>query len=153
MTLGEKAVELAKLRIGVHEASTNWSPFIKIYLAFVGVFFPAPWCSAFASFVIHKAAASLGIKAKWPRSGYVQSVVNWAIKNSYISTKPCVGCAFVKYHPELKRYAHIGFIAEVNGNKVLTVEGNSNTTGGREGTEVVSIMRIWTDRYRSIKIC
>ncbi len=154
MTLGEKAVKDGLANLGVHEVpkGSNDGPFIRVYLAFVGIFHPAAWCCAYCSFRIHKAAASLGIKSRWPKSGYVQGVYNWSVKNTIISTKPLKNHAFVVYYPNLKRYAHIGLIADVKGDKFLTVEGNSNTDGGREGYAVVSQWRLWTKNHKSIRI-
>lgn len=45
-TLGLQATFRARQSLGVKETSTNWSPYIKLYLAFVGWFKPAPWCAA-----------------------------------------------------------------------------------------------------------
>ena len=157
MTLGNKAVEVALKRVGTKEIGENWGRPVQIYLAFVHVFRPAAWCAAFLALMVHNAAKELGVKAAWPKSGYVQSVVNWAKKSTYLRDTPENGYAFVVWHPELKRYAHIGLIADTR--KVhdhwefLTVEGNSSTTGGREGKEVVSMWRAWNPaRHRCFPV-
>jgi hypothetical protein len=156
MTLGTKAVECAKLRVGTAEVTPNYSPAIKIWLAFTGIFYPAPWCSSFAAAMIHNAASILRVKARWPRSASVQYCFNWCEKRGLVAKTPHEGDAFVIWNNELNRYAHIGLIAEVipwnKTWKIHTVEGNSNSTGAREGTAVVSNWRVWSGRYRSLKI-
>jgi len=157
--LAERAIECAKRSIGVREdTKPNWGKWVSVYLKFVGILFPAPWCSAFVSYKIHQAAQELGVKTIWPKQAYVQSVVNWAKKRpeGSIRTGPLPNSVFVKYDHTLKRYAHIGFIADVKWEggqeKILTVEGNSNTDGSREGKEVVSKWRVWTKDHRCIRI-
>lgn len=154
MTLGEVAVKRAKQSIGVYEKPANWGKWVKTYLAFVGIFCPAPWCAAFVAFKVHQASRDLGISVMWPKWGYVQKVVNWAVRRNLLTDEPGPACAFVVYNDDLKRYAHIGFIVEVSsdGKSIKTVEGNSNTDGGREGTSVVSMWRAWTSRHKCIKI-
>jgi len=154
--LGSKAIDCAHRSIGVTESKTppNWGKWVKVYLTFVGIFKPAPWCAAFAAYKIHQAAGELNEKVYWPKTGSVQSTVNWAKKHSQISDIPIPGWAFVKYDWKLKRYAHIGFIDGVftQENKIKTVEGNSNNDGSREGREVVAIYRKWDSNYKAIRI-
>jgi hypothetical protein len=149
MKLEEKTLELAKQSIGVTEETPNWGRWVSVYLKFVGIFSPAPWCAAFVAYKIHQAAGQLNVKATWPKAGYVQSVVNWAKKKVLVVRVPLPNTVFAVWHPELNRYAHIGFIAAVrkSGSKVefLSVEGNSNTDGSREGKAVVSQWRTWND--------
>lgn len=157
--LPQQAIMRAKQSIGVTENPSNWGRWVRQYLESVGILTPAPWCAAFLNFKIKQAANDLGIKSRWPKTGYVQSIVNWAKKQPVgsITYRPVTNSVFVVYHPELKRYAHTGFISEVrslgkSGYRILTVEGNSNTTGSREGTKVVSTWRRWTDNHRCIRI-
>jgi hypothetical protein len=158
MTLSERAIECATRSIGVKENPSNWGRWVSAYLKFVGIFFPAPWCAAFVAYKINQAASELGVKSRWPKYGYVQSVVNWAKKQPVGSIRlmPYPNSVFVSYSNDLKRYSHIGFIKAVVKEdgliKIITIEGNSNKTGSREGTEVVSIKRIWSERYRCLRI-
>jgi hypothetical protein len=150
-TLGNKALELAKQSVGVKEESPNWGKFVAVYLKCIGILFPAPWCAAFVAYKVHQAAAVLGIKAKWPKWGLVAKVVTWAKAQGITHPDPIPGYVFAVYHPELRRYAHIGFIAEVRKVKdgrwlFRTVEGNSNSDGSREGKEVASNWRSWNPK-------
>jgi len=53
---GEKIATLASSYIGQHEvpAGSNWGPFVKKVLAYVGWKKPAPWCVAFAVWVVNR---------------------------------------------------------------------------------------------------
>jgi hypothetical protein len=53
-----------------------------------------------------------------------------------LSTTPRVGSVFFVYFPSLSRVAHTGVVWKVDGDRVHTIEGNSNDVGAREGYEV-----------------
>jgi hypothetical protein len=155
--LGIQAVIRAHQSVGVAEVTENWSKWIAVYLRFVGIRRPAPWCSAFVAYKIHQAASDLKVKVQWPRKAYVQDVFNWARTRDIVHSDPLPGRAFVVYHKDLNRYAHIGLIVEVRKifgkTQFLTVEGNSNTDGGREGKAVVSVWRNWDPaRHKAIAV-
>ena len=144
MTLGMKALELARQSVGVHEDTDNWGVWIRVYLAFVGIRTPAPWCAAFVTFKVHQAAKALGVKATMPKTGYCPTIWNWAVKNHHTLAVPQPGCLFLVWNDSLHRYAHVGFVAEVHGSYFTSVEGNSNNTGSREGKGVCSNTRRWS---------
>lgn len=153
MTLAEKTLANAKLTVGVKETSANWSKYIKIYLNFVGLFSPQPWCAAYLVFQVHKAAGQLGIKARIPKTGGCQVIYNWAEKNGYVSTTPTKNSIFLQWHEELNRYAHTGFVQDVKGTKFRTIEGNSNSDGSREGYEVAENWRTYVPgKYVFVRI-
>lgn len=47
------------------------------------------------------------------------------------------------WFPSKGRYAHTGFVKQVDGDWIVTVEGNSNAAGSRTGGSVVSLRRRW----------
>ena len=55
---------------------------------------------------------------------------------------PATGDVFGLYFPEKGRIAHVGFIDEWNDPWVITVEGNTNVLGGREGDGVYRKRRL-----------
>ena len=55
---------------------------------------------------------------------------------------PTTGDIFGLYFPEKGRIAHVGFIDEWNDPWVITVEGNTNVLGGREGDGVYRKRRL-----------
>lgn len=64
---------------------------------------------------------------------------------------PKSGDVFVMYHPDLKRYAHTGFVTEATGLNFKTVEGNCNPQGGREGYGVFARERKADQRFWFIR--
>lgn len=139
--LSDLALEKARANIGAAEVGENWGDYVKKYLASVGLYKPAPWCSAFVTFRVKEAAKALGIHPKYidiKGAGLVQNVVNWAKKNGAIREEPKSGYLFAVWHKELNRYAHIGFVDKISKGSYTTVEGNSNEDGSREGKKVAS---------------
>lgn len=51
-------------------------------------------------------------------------------------TTPKTGDIFGLFFPEINRIAHTGFIDQWDGTWLITVEGNTNVSGGREGDGV-----------------
>jgi len=124
------ALHIAATQKGVKEVGNNWGPTVKLYLKAAGVFSPAPWCAAFVTWCL-KAA---GYTQKFPK--YPASTAWWvkfAKENKIFVRNPRRGDLFVW---NIKGAGHIGFVAEVNGQYVRTIEGNTNDDGSREGYEV-----------------
>jgi|SRR5579884_355857 len=146
--LGLRALFRAKQSVGVREVplNSNWGPSVKIYLASVGITFPAPWCMAFVHYKLHQAAQELGIALQWPRTGSCTVVGNWADDNARFLDAPEPGCVFLIWSEAKQRYIHTGFVAEVLGpDRIATVEGNSNDNGSSEGIGVFAIHRHTTN--------
>lgn len=137
--LGLQAVTRARQSIGVAETSTNWSKWIRIYLAFVGWFRPAPWCAAFVAYKVHQAAGDLRIKSRWPKTAGCDAIYQWAKRTGNLLDRPEPGCVFLVGTP--RDYTHTGFVAEVHPEMVITIEGNTNRAGEREGTCVMQRSR------------
>ena len=66
-------------------------------------------------------------------------------RNSQLSTRnpqPLTGDVFGLYFPEKKRIAHVGFIDKWDGTWLVSVEGNTNVSGSREGDGVYRKRRL-----------
>lgn len=63
-------------------------------------------------------------------------------------TTPVTGDIFGIYFPDKNRIAHTGFIDQWDGTWVITVEGNTNVSGGREGDGVYRKRRPVKSIYR-----
>lgn len=61
----------------------------------------------------------------------------WFRKNATVSqgAGARVGDIFYVYYPNMGRVAHVG-IVEREGDFIVTIEGNTNTTGARQGNGV-----------------
>lgn len=57
-------------------------------------------------------------------------------RGSLKNKTPCSGDVFGLYFTNLKRVAHVGFVDKWTNQFVITVEGNTNEAGSREGDGV-----------------
>lgn len=134
------------VELGVKEQSgKNDGPRVEAYLAYVGLKRGNPWCAAFVCWALGKA----GIPN--PKSGYSPSLFPW-IKKIWIRGDPfpqklVAGDVFGLYFPEKGRIAHVGFIDEITGNTLISVEGNTNEAGSREGDGVLRKRRLLSSIY------
>jgi hypothetical protein len=62
--------------------------------------------------------------------------------------QPLTGDVFGLYFPEKKRIAHVGFIDKWDGNWLVSVEGNTNVSGSREGDGVYRKRRLTRSIYK-----
>ncbi|MET3112960.1 hypothetical protein AAKU52_000679 [Pedobacter sp. CG_S7] len=127
-------IAIAAGELGVREATgRNDGSRVKAYLAAVGLKPGAPWCAAFVSWVFLQA-------------GFTQPKTAWSpdlFPAARLKITPEPGLVFGIYFPELKRIAHAGFVAEVKGDWIITLEGNTTMAGSREGD---GVYRKWRSR-------
>lgn len=120
-------LEIARGELGVRERSgKNDGPRILIYQGAVGLKSGDPWCAAFVSWVFFKAGYPK------PRTGWSPALFPLA----RIKKTAAPGMLFGIYFPALKRIAHCGFVESLRGDWVITIEGNTNQAGAREGDGV-----------------
>src|SRR5688500_14475324 len=96
-----------------------------------------PWCHAFVSRILHEVGESIG------RIAYCPAGVAHFRNAEQLSGTPRPGDVFYLWFPSKGRYAHTGFVKAVDGDWIVTVEGNSNKAGSRTGGSVVSLRRKW----------
>ena len=120
-------VRLAQQELGTREATgKNDGAKIKAYQAAAGLTTGAPWCAAFVSWLHQKA-------------GYPQPKTGWSpalFPKTKVRKMPEPGMVFGIYFDRLKRIAHCGIVERVQGDWIVTVEGNTNVQGSREGDGV-----------------
>jgi len=131
--------------IGVREKTNkNDGERIAEYLNYTGLSEGYAWCAAFISWSFKQAgfpepktawSPSLfpGKRIIWKRNGGVQSR---HIKSAGQDRTPEAGDVFGIYFTDLKRIAHAGFVDEWGDKYVITVEGNTNEGGSRDGDGV-----------------
>lgn len=147
-------------QIGVREKETNSGPAVEQYLRYVSLPKGNPWCAAFVCWVFGQA----GVEN--PRSGWSPDLfgagrVIWeraagekGIKSKEQGAKnkeqglPRTGDVFGLFFPEKKRIAHAGFIDQWDGTWLVTVEGNTNMSGSREGDGVYRKRRLVKSVYK-----
>lgn len=118
---------------------SNWGPDVEAYLKSVGINFPASWCMAF----VYWCVKTSGMVNPLVKTGGVLNQWN-KIDKKYKFKEPKAGDVFIQDHG--KGLGHTGFVEKVQGDKIFTIEGNTNDTGSREGYEVCR-------RVRDIKSC
>lgn len=134
MTLAQKTLEIAITQIGVEEIprNSNSGPEVEIYLKSVGLSKGYSWCMAFVYWCTQKAALQLKVKNPLKRTAGVLDQFN--SRPFLIAFAPQPGDVFIM---DLgKGLGHTGIVEKIIGNTVYTVEGNTNTEGGREGYKV-----------------
>jgi hypothetical protein len=132
--------------LGVKEKSNhNDGPRVEEYLHAVGLRKGDPWCAAFVCWVFDRAgvanphtgwAPDLFPKAKviWQRKMVIQT--GGKLRKADKPAIPKPGDVFGIWFPEKGRIAHAGFVERWEQTWVITVEGNTNEAGSREGDGV-----------------
>lgn len=149
--LAQAALECAVKQIGVSERppGSNRGDEVEEFLAAVRVPAGNPWCAAFVYWCADQAAGELGMTNSLPRTGGVLDMWRRA-KRDGLSCVPAgqaaaqpslvsAGMIFVIDHGHGK--GHTGFVEGVENGRLVTVEGNSNDGGSRDGTGVFRLKR------------
>ena len=132
-------LEIARAELGTRELSgKNDGPRILTYQAAAGLKSGDAWCAAFVSWVFLKAGYPK------PRTGWSPALFP-AVR---IKKTAAPGMLFGIYFPALKRIAHCGFVESLRGDWVITIEGNTNLAGAREGDGVYRKWRPHKSIYR-----
>lgn len=147
MKLAPQLVSIAKKQIGVEEVDgTNCGPIVNLYKAATNL--PPkeawPWCAAFICWIVREAMRGGTYTFKRPTTAGAWDFENWsrAQDSSTWTKKPHRG----DIEPGdivIFKFSHIGLAVtapDKNG-YLLTIEGNSNKAGSREGGSVVQQRR------------
>jgi hypothetical protein len=129
--------------VGVREETGNNDGVeVQKYLASVGLDKGYAWCAAFVNYTLQQCSI------KTINSGWCP---DWFPKNKLVfkrglmvntGTLPQPGDVFGIYFSSKKRIAHEGFIHEWRKTTAVTVEGNTNAAGSREGDGVYKKIRL-----------
>lgn len=141
----ERIVATAESQLHVRELTgENDGPDVARYLKVTGLDEGYPWCAAFVSWVFVEAGGTA------PRSA---RVVDWFKANIVYkrewrkaTIQPEKGMVVGLYYAHLGRYGHIGIVTENSPGQlrnVITIEGNTNAAGSREGQGVYRKIRPW----------
>lgn len=135
--LALKALEIAESRIGQKEnpLGSNWGHPVQDWLARVGVHAPAAWCMAFGWCCVDDAAKELGVSNPLPCSAGVLHAWQMVDAVHKITSDPQVGDIFIM---DLGGgLGHCGLVKAVpDAVALVTIDGNTNNNGSREGIQV-----------------
>lgn len=130
----KQLVDIARSQLGVREATgRNDGAAVARYLKVTGLGVGHAWCAAFVSWVYFSA-------------GYNQPRTAWAaalFPKARESLQPKPADVLGIYSVKLKRIAHCGVVERRYNEWIISVEGNTNATGGREGD---GVYRKWRHR-------
>ena len=131
--------------IGVRERTNhNDGTEVEMFLSHVGLSKGAPWCAAFVSYCLHKAGYTHAPRSAWSPDYFPKHrrIYDSGIKSDTQHLPFTVGDVFGIWYSNLGRIAHVGFIDKAESNDfVVTVEGNTNDNGSREGIGVFRKLR------------
>lgn len=134
--------------IGVREATgRNDGTDVEKYLASVHLGAGYAWCAAFVNWNLEQCHGAKYNKSGWSPAWFPESRVIYT-RDGIISAIPRAGDVFGIYFPSKQRIAHVGFIMVWSGDKVTTIEGNTNTAGSREGDGVYRKYRLRSQIYK-----
>jgi hypothetical protein len=148
--LARAALEEARSQLGVLErGGPNAGPEVEGYLAGVGLGRGQPWCAAFVHWCVGRAAARLGRPNPLPRTGHVLTLWREARRAGLAHlltadalddpSRLAAGAVFILRSSDTQ--GHTGFVQGWRGGRLLTLEGNSNKGGSREGIGVFELDR------------
>lgn len=135
MSIADKAIEIARTQLGVHEdpGNKNTGPQVDEYLKAVGLGPGYSWCMAFVYWCYKQAASQLAVDNPLAKTGGVLD--QWNRRRLHFSqVHPLPGDIFIMDFG--KGMGHTGLVTKVEGVWIYTIEGNSNDEGSREGYEV-----------------
>lgn len=146
----QKIVRIATAEVGVKETGySNRGIRVEEYLRYVSLKGGQPWCAAYVSWVFGQAGFAK------PRSGWSPDL----FPSSRLARSALPANLIGIYFSELKRIAHVGIVVRQDGDWIVSVEGNTNDNGSRDGDGVyvrrrhartIKQFADWTDGERRL---
>ena len=121
--------------IGVRETGFNKGKRVEEYLKATNLKAGNAWCAAFITWTFKQ----VGIKAVvsgYSPNWFQSNIVYKRDDNINRNYSAAAGDVFGLWFANKGRIAHVGFIDKKEGNYYITVEGNTNEAGSREGDGV-----------------
>ena len=137
--LTQQIIAEAHKWIGVKETAWNSGPEIDKWLARVHCKPGAPWCVAFAWCMLDDACHTLNLTNPLRPVAGVFSLMDMAKASKAWSAEPGPGFIFGIDHgldAQGHHIGHCGIVCEVAQLHLVTLEGNTNEVGSREGNAV-----------------
>jgi hypothetical protein len=154
-SLGKMAVAYAKQHLKQcprEIGGQNKGPWVRLYMK--GCEGEAwPWCAGFVSFILNQACDTLNVSLPL-KTSFSCDILAMEAKNKNIFLKGSKALNREKIPPgsfflerrELNDWTHIGIVVDAENEVFLTIEGNTNDEGSREGYEVCSRIRGYKDK-------
>lgn len=121
---------------------------VEKYLRYTNLGKGYAWCASFVCWVLGGANVD-NPKSAWSPSLLPNAKLIYQRGSKTHTATPQRADVFGIYFSNLKRIAHVGFIDEWSeGNYTITVEGNTNSAGSREGDGVYRKRRLKSQIYK-----
>lgn len=132
--LAEETLKVATSQLGVQEMpkGSNAGPQVEAYLKSVGLGKGNAWCMAFVFWCVMNASKNKVVINPLKKTAGVLD--QWNSKPLLRQKLPQPGDIFIMDFG--KGQGHTGIVEKVVGLKIMTIEGNTNDDGSREGYEV-----------------
>lgn len=129
----QKLKDTYSSQLGVTELTGNNDGVeVEKYLASVGLGKGYAWCAAFVTYCFREAGYQVPS---------LPMAAQWLIKSKRVAADELIPTdLFGVYYGRTVR--HVGFVDRIRGNKLFTVEGNTNNNGSREGIGVFRRIRL-----------
>jgi hypothetical protein len=142
----KQALAIARTQVGITEnpVGSNSGPEVNSYLKSVGLGKGFAWCAAFVYWCFNEAAdkqgcenpliKTAGVLDHWRKAmdREIAVVRHVAAKNNPVLVKP--GMIFIMDYGSGN--GHTGFVEKIEEGRLVTIEGNTNDGGSREGIGV-----------------
>lgn len=138
-SLTELSLQIALSQLGVRELSGhNDGPAVESFLRSIGLGKGFSWCGAFVYWCVNEAAKVLNLPNPLVKTGGV--LYQWQYtKCKKVLSNPQRGDIFIIDHG--RGLGHTGRVVDVVGSKIITIEGNANNNGSREGVGIFKLER------------
>jgi hypothetical protein len=141
-----KVLDKARSQIGQSEKppGSNGGGMVKQYLGAVGLDEGFPWCAAFLYWCFRevegegtRCVRTAGVLDHWARAGQqgVRRIGFQQARENPSLIKP--GMIFIMDTGPAGGAGHTGIVDRIEGGTLVTIEGNTNEAGSREGTAVL----------------
>jgi hypothetical protein len=142
----EQVRQVYSSQVGIVEkGGANRGKEVAQYLASTGLGPGYPWCAAFVSWCFQQAQVENPGSA-WVPAYFTKSKMIY-LRGKFQSKIPETGDVFSIWYARLNRPAHIGFVDKWGKDWIVTVEGNTNEGGSREGMGVFKKRRLRRQVY------
>lgn len=127
----------------------NDGPVIEAILKLCGINIPAPWCACYLNQGLVDIGLSGPPKPAWSPNWFIYpNRITWTRSGSDINETFEEGWIGGIWFRNINRIGHVACILEDFGDGyVLTIEGNANSAGGREGNRVSLLVRHKSEFY------
>jgi hypothetical protein len=144
----EKIKHTCESQLGVRELTgNNDGVMVETYLRSVKRRKGDAWCAAFVSWVYQQCEIE-NPRSGWSPDWFPKGKTIRRLSNPVINlSAPQMGDVYGIYFNSHKRIAHVGIIIEWSEKYAITIEGNTNEAGSREGDGVYKKKRLKRQVY------